>query len=53
MNYYTKQARICPICEKEYAEHPALSRIDNKTEICSKCGNLQAIAIFIKFKNQN
>ena len=35
--------KICPICGEEYAEPPALSRIDNKTEICSSCGIRQAV----------
>lgn len=35
--------RICPICGQEYAEPPALSRVDNKTEICSLCGTREAL----------
>ena len=35
--------RICPICGQEYAEPPALSRKDNRTEICSLCGAKQAL----------
>ena len=34
---------ICPICNKEYIGYPALSRVDNKTEICSNCGIRQAL----------
>ena len=34
--------KICPICNETIKRHPALSRTDNKTEICSKCGLLQA-----------
>ena len=29
--------RTCPICKKEYKGRPALSRVDNKQEICSEC----------------
>ena len=29
--------RICPICGKIYYEPSALSRTDNKTEICTDC----------------
>jgi hypothetical protein len=36
-------ARICPKCNYVYGEHPAISRVDNKTEICSSCGILEAI----------
>ena len=35
--------RICPKCNKKYASRPALSREDNKTEICPTCGALEAI----------
>ena len=33
----------CPICSREYSERPALSRADNKTEICPTCGMLEAV----------
>ena len=35
--------RICPICNKTYTDEPALSRTDNHTEICSECGQRQAL----------
>ena len=35
--------RICPICGKEYTEHPALSRKDNSTLICPDCGTREAL----------
>lgn len=35
--------RICPICGKEYDEHPAISRKDNETEICPTCGTIEAL----------
>ena len=38
--------RTCPKCGKEYQEYPALSRIDNKTEICPECGMKEAIEAF-------
>lgn len=34
--------RICPKCNKQYVEPPALSRIDN-SEICSLCGTKEAL----------
>ena len=52
-NYrFTKTIKdnICPLCNKKIKGHPALSRIDNKTKICSKCGMLQALEDFIKYK---
>ena len=36
--------KLCPKCGKEYSEHSALSRDDNKTEICPDCGILEALA---------
>ena len=33
----------CPICGKEYSEHPALSRTDGKTLICPDCGVREAL----------
>ena len=32
-----------PICGKEYEDRPAISRKDNKTEICPDCGTLEAL----------
>lgn len=33
----------CPVCGKEYTAPPALSRKDNKTEICPVCGMREAL----------
>ena len=41
------KTRICPVCGKAYSEHPAISRKDNKTEICSKCGTIEAVEEFL------
>ena len=35
--------RSCPICGKEYSEHPALSRADGLTIICPDCGIREAL----------
>ena len=35
--------RSCPICGKEYSEHPALSRVDGLTLICPDCGIREAL----------
>ncbi|MCI8655458.1 MAG: hypothetical protein HFJ48_06305 [Clostridia bacterium] len=38
---------ICPKCNKRYAKgRGALSRRDNKTEICSRCGYIEAMEDF-------
>lgn len=34
---------ICPKCGREYSERPALSRTDNRTEICPDCGTMEAL----------
>lgn len=54
----TKTLPICPICggyipnAKHPGEYPgAISRRDNKTEICSACGTVEALRDFIKAKN--
>ncbi len=33
----------CPRCEREMTTFPALSRRDNKTDICSDCGQAEAL----------
>ncbi len=38
-----KKRRKCPKCDAHYIGYPALSRRDNKTKICSKCGMKEAI----------
>lgn len=38
--------KICPKCGAVITFYPAISRIDNKTEICSDCGVCEAITIY-------
>lgn len=33
----------CPVCGKEYAAPPAISRKDNATPICPLCGMREAL----------
>lgn len=42
----SQKPRKCPKCSKKYYGYPALSREDNKTEICSECGVLEALRAF-------
>lgn len=43
--------KLCPICKTLYTDYPALSRRDNKTYLCPKCGMHEAIcAMKIKIK---
>lgn len=39
-----EQLHICPLCGRAYDEPPALSRVDNQTEICPRCGMMEALA---------
>lgn len=34
---------VCPLCGRLYHGHPAVSRTDNETLICSDCGTRQAL----------
>ena len=38
-----ERGRVCPLCGKTYTAPPALSRKDNKTEICPICGTREAL----------
>lgn len=42
------KSNACPICGKELGQYPVISRKDNKTEICSNCGTLEALEAFHK-----
>ena len=51
-----KKSEKCPICDgpipnalHEGQYSGALSRVDNKTEICSECGVMEALQDFEKF----
>ena len=39
---------VCPRCDDIMTEFPALSRRDNKTDICSNCGSVEAMEDFYK-----
>lgn len=43
-----RESKICPRCNREYSGYPALSRVDNKTEICSECGVAEAMEDYFK-----
>lgn len=43
MNNETYTPQICPRCGKRYSERPAISRVDNRTEICPLCGTREAL----------
>lgn len=41
-----EKLRICPKCNKRYKDYPAISREDNKTEICPICGLRESVEAF-------
>lgn len=47
-----EQEKICSKCGNYIQGHPALSRADNKTEICSNCGTLEALEVFEKYQGE-
>lgn len=48
MTYGYRTNVKCPMCGRIYSGYPALSRRDNKTEICSDCGTKEALDDFFK-----
>lgn len=44
--------RTCPFCGEDYIDYPAISRTDNKTEICPTCGLREALRHFGVKKNK-
>ena len=34
---------LCARCKQSFDGYPAISRLDNKTEICPECGELEAM----------
>lgn len=43
------KSKICPKCKNKIIGYPAISRIDNKTEICSYCGQIEALEDIAKY----
>ena len=46
-----RKRQICPRCDTRYTTYPALSRRDNKTHICNKCGDIEAMNDYVPFKD--
>ena len=46
----TFKNKICPKCGKKIIGYPGLSRVDNKTEICSKCGQIEALEDWVEHR---
>lgn len=43
---------VCPRCHNEYEGYSAISRSDNKTEICEKCGLTEALWEFFEHEKK-
>lgn len=43
-------SKLCPKCHKYYTGYPAISRVDNETEICPQCGQLEALEAVRKWR---
>ena len=48
-----EERKKCPKCGAIISLYPAISRKDNKTEICSDCGVVEAMEEFINHKNKH
>ena len=46
LTYKILEIQRCPKCQKEFTEHPAISRDDNETEICPQCGVHEAMEAY-------
>lgn len=51
--YYIGATKICPICKFAIIGHPAISRKDNTTQICSNCATIEALQAFQDYKNKH
>ena len=49
LNTMHRRIKICPLCNCEIQGYPAISRKDNKTEICSRCGEAEAWVDFLVY----
>ncbi len=47
LTYKILELQCCSKCKKVFTEHPALSRVDNETEICPECGVHEAVEAFV------
>lgn len=48
----TIKKRDCPRCGESYIDYPALSRVDNETDICPECGVLEAMTPIDSLRKQ-
>lgn len=49
-DYYVGASKICPLCDRAILGYPALSRIDNRTEICQNCGMIESLQVLKKYE---
>ena len=46
------ESRDCPLCKNEITTWPAISRIDNETDICSDCGLTESLEQWKQYKQE-
>lgn len=51
--YKILEIQRCPKCKREFVEPPAISRVDNETEICPDCGVREAVEAFCRNCEEN
>ena len=44
-----EESKTCPKCKKTFTGIGAISRSDNKTEVCSECGTKEALEDFSNY----
>lgn len=52
-NKNSKKWRTCARCGNRYNEPYAISRKDNKTKICPRCGQEEALLDYFFMQNEN
>jgi len=45
--FWNKKSNKCPRCKGIMSKYPAISRRDNKTKICSRCGTEEVLFDFV------
>ena len=52
-DYYVGVTKVCPICKNSIIGYPAVSRRDNRTEICATCSTIEALedGLTVSFTN--
>jgi len=44
---------VCPRCKTRVVVHPAISRMDDVTEVCANCGTLEALEVWKEYLDES